>query len=121
MADKYTKEFIDELVIALRCSNTCDQMGHTRKCIDCGWHKKDAYDARIPIPADIEIDGQKYWVSCGCEELVADAANVIEHLVKFLPKSEQEGWKPCPFFHNVTCHDDTCDGCDVKNWRREGC
>lgn len=71
------KASLSELVMALRCSATPIEEGHS--CVGCPYRLLEKIeDTTIILPNDLLIDGEPYWESCDCDEMAMDAAEVIE-------------------------------------------
>lgn len=70
----------EEIVKALRCSASVPRA--ERSCEGCKYRVLDEYDGKFPCPPDIEIDGKKYYEGCDCDQIVMDAADMIEELQK---------------------------------------
>lgn len=67
---------IDEVITALRCS----AHPYPASCEGCSYRVLEEVDERIPLPANVEQDGKKYWESCDCDQIVLDAAELLEQL-----------------------------------------
>lgn len=65
-----------ELIKALRCSASVPPKGHS--CKGCPYRLLEEVDENIPVKADIEINGTKYWESCDCDQIASDAAYMLE-------------------------------------------
>lgn len=69
---------MDELIKALRCS--CKVPNKDLDCTGCKYRCLEEVDDKIPVPADTEIYGVKYWEYCDTERMALDAADMLESL-----------------------------------------
>lgn len=71
-----------ELVKALRCSaQVMDDVNLCRKC-SYSAIEEITPDIEAMVPSDFEENGKKYFVSCDCDRMVNDAADLIEKLTE---------------------------------------
>lgn len=71
-----------ELVKALRCSaQVMDGVDQCRKC-SYSAIEEITPDIEAMVPSDFEENGKKYFVSCDCDRMVSDAADLIEKLTE---------------------------------------
>lgn len=71
-----------ELVKALRCS--AQVMDEIDRCKQCPYSAIEEItpDIEAMVPSDFEENGKKYFVSCDCDRMVSDAADLIEKLTE---------------------------------------
>lgn len=67
---------INTLIKALRCSAS---PGHG-DCMNCEYRLLEEVEPKIPVKSDIEMYGKQYWLSCDCDRIVLEAADVIEEM-----------------------------------------
>lgn len=64
------------LIEALRCSNYANSDCKE----DCPYRLLEEIKPDFPVPADVTVNGVGYWVSCDCDRMVLDAADMLESL-----------------------------------------
>ena len=69
---------INTLIKALRCS--ASPYTDNKNCTECQYRLQEEVKDDLPVPYDAEIDGKKYWISCDCDRIVLDAAEMLEKL-----------------------------------------
>ena len=72
-------EKINELIKSLRCS--ASTYNNKIDCKGCAYRYLEEVNDKIPCPQDVEVNGVKYWVSCDCDRMVLDAANILEKVI----------------------------------------
>lgn len=66
----------EEVIYALRCS--CTPGSHCDKKNNCPYYLLEEIKPDFPVPADVTIDGIKYWESCNTDQMCLDAADLLE-------------------------------------------
>ena len=85
---------IDEIIKALRCTSTPNPEDD---CSNCPYRELNEVCDGIPIKEDAIIDGKKYWQDCDIDQIVIDAADLLEKIqqnmeadTNFLKRKEEE-------------------------------
>lgn len=68
---------LNELLTALKCSAEIGK--GIEDCKTCKYMIKEKV-AGLPMPHDIEENGEKYWIVCDYERMILDAIDVIKEL-----------------------------------------